>query len=52
MYKQLILSSTLLALDIVALRAYALQPEAVVFAALAIATIPFFLSAALAIRGE
>jgi hypothetical protein len=52
MYKQLILSSLLLTLDICALRAYALQPEAVVFALLALAVLPFFLSSALALRGE
>ena len=52
MYKQLLLSSLLLTLDIVALRMFALQPEALIFAALAIATLPFFLSSALALRGE
>lgn len=52
MYKQLLLSSLLLTLDICALRAFALQPEAVVFALLAMLTLPFFLSAALALRGE
>lgn len=52
MYKTLILSTLLLSLDIIGLSEFALQPEAVVFAALGFATLPFFISAALAIRGE
>jgi hypothetical protein len=52
MYRTLILSILLLSLDIIGLRVYALQPEALIFAALAIATLPFFLSSALTLRGE
>lgn len=52
MFTQFILSALLLALDIVALRMHALQPEAVVFALLAMLTLPFFISSALQIRGE
>lgn len=52
MAKQFILSSLLLTLDICALRAFALQPEAVLFAALGVITLPFFLSSALTLRGE
>jgi hypothetical protein len=52
MYKQLILSSVLLALDVIGLSKFALQPEAVIFAALGFATLPFFLSSALSLRGE
>lgn len=52
MYRTFLLSSALLALDICAIRAYALQPEALIFAALGFATLPFFLFSALAIRGE
>lgn len=52
MYRTFILSSLLLSLDIIGLGEFALQPEAVVFAALGFATLPFFLSSALALRGE
>jgi hypothetical protein len=52
MFAQFILSILLLALDIIGLRMFALQSEALIFAALAIATLPFFLSSALSLRGE
>jgi hypothetical protein len=52
MVKQFFLSSLLLTLDIIGLRMFALQPEALIFAALGFATLPFFLSSALEIRGE
>jgi hypothetical protein len=52
MVKQFFLSSLLLTLDIIGLRMFALQPEALIFAVLAIATLPFFLSSAIALRGE
>ena len=52
MVNQFFLSSFLLLLDIIGLRAFALQPEALIFAVLALSVLPFFLSSALAIRGE
>lgn len=52
MFKQFILSTLLLAFDVVALRCFAHQPEAVVFALLATLTLPFFIVSGLEIRGE
>jgi len=52
MITQFILSTLLLAFDVVALKCFAHQPEAVAFALLATLTLPFFMLAGIQLRGE